>query len=969
MPTSHLLTTEEIADLLHTHPVTVRRLFREQRLPGTRIGKRWYISQEDFERWFKSQSENHVDSETRPHSTTGEYRVLVAQISEEARRASETLMDVLQAAPIAISILGLDGTVKFWNPAAENLFGWTAAEVMGKFLPAIPEDMREQFVSHLQTIRAGEQIIGKETRRQKKSGIPIQVQLWAVPIWDNDGSMNCLSMIADISERKQAEERKRVLQELTAAFSRAVTPMEVADVIVDSAVPALGGHIGGVYFLTGDVLESVATRRDTENCTPRHRAPLDAPLPLTTAARTRHPVWLENAEAIGAHFPLLLNGGAPLHFQASVCLPLLIHERVIGAMLIGFPQARTFNPQEQEFFLALAEHSAQALERARLYEAEQKAHLEAQQAANRLLRLHQVTAALGEALTVRDVAKIVVDQVVDVLGAMTGTFQILVENNTVFEIVYMVGGLLNNEESAQWERYPADPGFMSTRAFQTRQALWFEDGAQVAKEFPALAHLTEVYPGATAHLPIQVGSHVVGVLSLAFAEKRSFSPEERTFILSLMQQCGQAVERARLYEAEAEARREAEQKSDWLSRLQQVTNALSQAITIPQFAQIIVEQAAAVMRADTASLNLKLDQGKNFALAYLLGGKLPPDEIEQWQRYPANPIFPSVDAVLRGEPLWFESMDDLSSRYPVMAQFRTLYPGASAILPISVKGEGMASLVIGFTHKRAFTSEERAFLLTLAEQCAQALERAQLYEAEHRARLKAEQADWLKLQFLAMISHELRTPLTSIKGFTTTLLAEDVTWDAPSQRQFLQVMNYEADKLTDLIEQLLDLSRLQAGTLRILPVPDTVSGIMAEALPQLERLAAKHHLSLSLPEPAIPILADRQRIIQVLSNLVENAVKYAPEQTVIAVSVQPAGEMVQFAVSDEGIGIPENDQQLVFEAFRQVERKREEQRKGAGLGLAICKGLVETHGGKIWIQPKETPGTTVVFTLPVLREA
>jgi PAS domain S-box-containing protein len=246
-------------------------------------------------------------------------------------------------------------------------------------------------------------------------------------------------------------------------------------------------------------------------------------------------------------------------------------------------------------------------------------------------------------------------------------------------------------------------------------------------------------------------------------------------------------------------------------------------------------------------------------------------------------------------------------------------------------------------------------------------EREELLRLEHQARLEAEKADQLKLQFLAMISHELRTPLTSIKGFSSTLLAKDVEWTSENQRDFISIIDMEADKLTELIEQLLDISRLQSGTLGINAEPQSVELLMDVARPRLERLAAAHPLSFHVAENLSASQIDQLRIIQVLCNLVENASKYSPEGTPIQITVTQQGDYVQVDVVDKGVGIPLEDRQRIFEAFRQVERK--EQAKGAGLGLAICKGLIEAHGGQIWIQDKASPGTTISFTLPISHTA
>jgi two-component system sensor histidine kinase KdpD len=240
--------------------------------------------------------------------------------------------------------------------------------------------------------------------------------------------------------------------------------------------------------------------------------------------------------------------------------------------------------------------------------------------------------------------------------------------------------------------------------------------------------------------------------------------------------------------------------------------------------------------------------------------------------------------------------------------------------------------------------------------------RMELLEREQEARRLSEEANTMKLHFLAMVSHELRTPLTSIKGFISTLLEHDVEWTLPQYQEFLGIVDLEADKLIDLVAQLMDISRLQAGALQIQSDQHPVSDIINGAIPQLEAATGSHELILHLPPDLPVVIADRRRIEQVIVNLVENAAKYSPGGTTITVSAAQVGDHVQIDIDDQGEGIPPDQREQVFEAFHQIGGSANSL-KGAGLGLAICKGLVEAHGGSIWVQDKDTPGARVSFTL------
>jgi signal transduction histidine kinase len=305
----------------------------------------------------------------------------------------------------------------------------------------------------------------------------------------------------------------------------------------------------------------------------------------------------------------------------------------------------------------------------------------------------------------------------------------------------------------------------------------------------------------------------------------------------------------------------------------------------------------------------------------------------------------------------------------VRRRFENLKTRSLIIFPLIAGGEWYGALSLHFKVRRAINLEDLRHLRGLVDQAAMAINTIRSLAAEAQARREAEAADALKLKFLAMISHELRTPLTSIKGFATTLLADDVQWPPESQRDFLQTISEESDKLGELIEQLLDLSRLEAGTLRIAPKPQTIDRIINTAMAQLQTVTAQHELKLEVPSDLPVLYADGDRIAQVLTNLVGNAVKFSPAQTTITVSMTCIDEYIQIDVADQGPGIASADRGRIFEPFQQIDDQAINRTEGAGLGLAICKGLVEAHGGRIWVQDHSGPGTTISFTLPIGQAA
>ncbi len=223
--------------------------------------------------------------------------------------------------------------------------------------------------------------------------------------------------------------------------------------------------------------------------------------------------------------------------------------------------------------------------------------------------------------------------------------------------------------------------------------------------------------------------------------------------------------------------------------------------------------------------------------------------------------------------------------------------------------------------------------------------------------------DRMKSSLISTVSHELRTPLAAIKGYASTLLAKDVRWDEAAQREFLTIISQEADRLSQLVNNLLDLSRLEAGSLKLSLQPCDVRTLITDAIAQMH-LPANLPLDMDVEEGLPPLQVDRLRIETVLRNLVDNAVKYAGPETPIHIQVQRSGDQVIFRVRDEGPGIPPEERERIFESFYRVESGLTRTASGAGLGLAICHGLVRAHGGKIWV---ETPakGACIAFSIPL----
>ncbi len=224
-----------------------------------------------------------------------------------------------------------------------------------------------------------------------------------------------------------------------------------------------------------------------------------------------------------------------------------------------------------------------------------------------------------------------------------------------------------------------------------------------------------------------------------------------------------------------------------------------------------------------------------------------------------------------------------------------------------------------------------------------------------------------KSAFVSIVAHELRTPMTSIKGYTDLVLSGAAGGISEPQKNFLEVVKSNADRLSDLVADLLDLSRIETGRVVLKSEPLELDVVIEDVVTSLRSLAEEYQVSVDTEIPiGLPsINADRDRVVQVLTNLVGNACRYTPAGGSIEISVRRADSMLQTDVTDTGIGIPSGQIDRLFERFERGDHDLVRQRPGTGLGLPIAKSIVEMHGGRIWVESKLDQGSTFSFTLPI----
>jgi signal transduction histidine kinase len=342
-----------------------------------------------------------------------------------------------------------------------------------------------------------------------------------------------------------------------------------------------------------------------------------------------------------------------------------------------------------------------------------------------------------------------------------------------------------------------------------------------------------------------------------------------------------------------------------------------------------------------------------------VGGSLPPDE-ERDANFALLVRQPNAIAV-----------DDVgaSGLLPqTLALLGSLDVGSLLVAPVLGEEDPLAALVLVTAGRsRPWPPGSERLAEAVASNVATALAHARLYEQEREMVQRLQELDQAKSDFVASVSHELRTPLTSIRGYVEMMRDGDAGDLEPDQHRMLEVVQRNADRLLALIEDLLTLSRIESGAFRVARLPVALDGVVHSTLDELRPQAVARGVELvaDVASDVPMVLGDSSQLERVLLNLLSNAIKFTVDGGRVVVRVRPSGTVLEMDVEDEGIGIPEVEQDRLFSRFFRSSTSQERAIQGTGLGLVIVKSIVEHHGGDIAVRSQPGVGTTFTVRLPV----
>ncbi len=612
-----------------------------------------------------------------------------------------------------------------------------------------------------------------------------------------------------VAHERRLAARLEGLQAITGALSRAMRDVDVARVVTSIGCATVGAASailqvvedeGGVpaLHLLG------ASEVDEEHRRAWSRQPLDASSPTGEAARTRAPVVIRTERERAARYPAAV--GHPLGpAGARLALPLMVGDRLLGAFAFTFDGDRSFEEGELSFVESLAEQAALALERAQLFERERRSRRRAEEAASR----SRILAALGKELScVGDPIQIggaALRAASDVAGAVSSAVWRLDRPGERLELLTSEG--FSEEAKAGYATISLSLDSPLVYVVGSAEPIWLDHPGAYEREYPGSARRARqatVEGGGVACVPLVTESIVVGAMALVLPPGRSVSAQERSFLISVGALCAQAMERDCLQREDAASRSR-------LRDLQELTAALSKTTRTIDIADVVVEVGTGVLDASAAAVWLWSEDTDGFTAAAWRG--LPADYDTHWGVVRESDPLPLGQVARTGEPLFVESERDHGVLDADVIEYwvRGVGVSAFAIVPIRVAGRVTAVAAFAFRSERYFSETDCAFILNLARQAEQALERARLYDGEAVARREAEVANRAKDEFLAMLGHELRNPLAPI---VTALQLMELRANGQLAHE-REVIQRQVHHLMRLVDDLLDVSRITRGKLEL----------------------------------------------------------------------------------------------------------------------------------------------------------
>ena len=764
-----------------------------------------------------------------------------------------------------------------------------------------------------------------------------------------------------VEERTQALtnslEQQTAISEILRVISSSPTDVQpVLDAVAERAAHLCGAPFARVFLVDGATLRPAASYelesgRGPESILP---TPLARSVISGRAVLDRETVHVADVLLLlDTEFPDARPNVERAGARAVLAVPLMREGGAYGCIFVFKREPGLFAPDQVALVETFARQAAIAIDNVRLFN-EMKEALDQQTAISEILRV--ISSSPTDVQPVLDAIAERAAQLCDASAA-----SMYLTDGVMLRHLASKGPSPDPVLSA--ETLPINRDSISGRAMLERKTLQVLDMLGESAEYPVSHRLAQQYGHRTVVvIPLVREDKAFGTILLRRQEVRPFSEREIALLATFGDQAAIALENVRLFNETKEALDQQRASGEVLAA---ISNSIAD--TTPVFERIL-SSAERLFAGKVISINLVGDDGRIRIAAYRGPNR---ERLEQV-------VFAHKDesetgtkmAITRRTVLHYPDIAN-DPDVPVGARLSADADGVKAALfaPMIWEGRGIGAIVVARDFVGPFSEKEIALLKTFADQAVIAIQNARLFREIQDKSRQLEVANKHKSEFLANMSHELRTPLNAIIGFSE-VLQEKLFGDVnEKQSDYLNDIHSSGKHLLGLINDILDLSKVEAGRMELDLATFGVASALSNAMTLVRERAQRHNVALRMEvDPGLgEVAADERKLKQILVNLLTNAVKFTPDGGSVEVTARREPDALVIAVRDTGIGIAPEDQEAVFEEFRQVGRHYTNKQEGTGLGLALTKKFVELHGGRIWVESEPGKGSTFTFTIPVKR--
>ncbi len=770
--------------------------------------------------------------------------------------------------------------------------------------------------------------------------------------------------------------RQTATGEVLRAISRAQTDAQpVFDIIAAAAFRLCRADYSGVTLYDGERLHLAALHHPIpEKAEAQLRSypmPANAGSGSGRAIQTRAVVHIADVREDPAYaYKSELQAA---DFLSTLAVPMLRDGEPIGTIYVGRAESGLFSDKQVELLQTFADQAVIAIENVRLFKELEARNRELTEALDQQTATSEILSVISSSPT--DVQP-VFDAIVESAGRLCGarfTAVFRVEGDLVrFVAHHNVSPEAQARGVDEFQQTYPQPltrsGSLITRAIVERAVVHIPDvGADPDVPEASLRLARSIGYRGTLTVPMVREGLPVGAIGVGRAEPGPFSDKQIALLQTFADQAVIAIENVRLFNELQDRTHQLSRSVEQLTALGEVGRAVSSTLDLETVLTTIVSRAVQLSGLD-GGVVFEYDEGtQEFVHRATTETGGPLTEARR-----ATPIRKGEgvvgQAAITLEPV---QVPDITVPGALDSRLRDnlIESGVRAVLAVPMVYEGRLIGSLGVTRNRPgeFPAETIELLRTFATQSALAIQNARLFQEIADKSRQLEAASRHKSEFLANMSHELRTPLNAVIGFSEVLLQRMFGELNDKQDEYLKDIYASGQHLLSLINDILDLSKIEAGRMELAPAPFHLPSALENAVTLVKERAARHGITLQVDlDPRLgEIMGDERKVKQVLLNLLSNAVKFTPEGGRISLKAVRHDGAVAIAVTDTGVGIAPADQAAIFEEFRQVGSDETRKQEGTGLGLTLAKKFVELHGGRIWVESEPGRGSTFTFTLPV----